>query len=324
MLREPEGLPAGVYGLAIASYFRDGTALAEGKHNNILKISRIFVSTVIILSVAILQVFLTYEALTFVAPRNIMKAREAYGAFEEGMYKDEQGYAHIHMSANNFPRGNDGYFHINNFDKMEKHEKDLACRIPLAHPHFLFAILFIWTITCTSEVRQTMALILRLAFAVETSSTMRGALEYSEETKQYTIRRATCCMKFVCCLILIPRACIAVVLLWVGCRWLISTIGFGDLLLNAVALEFILGLRELLFNALVPLRLQTETENTLVPHLSAKEPATCSTYFGMFFLGVLAFAWVYAYVYYIQAVLPGYKFDVRAACMQYLAHELHV
>jgi len=44
-------------------------------------------------------------------------------------------------------------------------------------------------------------------------------------------------------LVLLPRLLMSGVLLWLGCRWLLATPNFADLVLNAVALEFILTLK---------------------------------------------------------------------------------
>jgi len=41
--------------------------------------------------------------------------------------------------------------------------------------------------------------------------------------------------------VLVPRTIITCLLLWLGCRWLLATNNFADLVLNAVALEFILS-----------------------------------------------------------------------------------
>merc|ERR1719487_646953 len=63
----------------------------------------------------------------------------------------------------------------------------------------------------------------------------------------------TYCLKFVLLFgVQFPRIAMNCILLWLGARWLVATLGFGDLFLNALALEFILNLSWLLYDALVP------------------------------------------------------------------------
>ena len=38
--------------------------------------------------------------------------------------------------------------------------------------------------------------------------------------------------------VLLPKIAVAVMLTYIGCRWLAATQSFGDLILNALALEF--------------------------------------------------------------------------------------
>merc|ERR1711865_534186 len=52
----------------------------------------------------------------------------------------------------------------------------------------------------------------------------------------------------------VPRITMNCVLLWLGCRWLLATTTFSDLILNAVALQFILDLGQLFYHAAVPER----------------------------------------------------------------------
>merc|ERR1719223_302586 len=107
----------------------------------------------------------------------------------------------------------------------------------------------------------------------------------------------------------VPRLIMTSVLLWLGCRWLIATVGFGDLLLNCVALEFILNLADLLYNVLVPYSGKILVRSTYLPHLHAHEHETCGNMFGMLSCGVLAGVLVFLYMYHLQMVLPEYQWE---------------
>ena len=60
---------------------------------------------------------------------------------------------------------------------------------------------------------------------------------------------------------LAARSFIAAVLLWYGCRWLVNTIDLAELILNAVALEFVTSVDELVFDALAPARVKSRLES---------------------------------------------------------------
>merc|ERR550532_2620308 len=64
--------------------------------------------------------------------------------------------------------------------------------------------------------------------------------------------------------VIIVRFVICSVLLWMGCRWLVATTDFNDLILNSVALVFILDLKDFLYMILVPERNKRDLQNTKV------------------------------------------------------------
>lgn len=63
------------------------------------------------------------------------------------------------------------------------------------------------------------------------------------------------------CLVLLPRAVIAVLLGFVGAQFLVLTSDMGDLLLNAIALAFIIDLDDVIFAAFMPVRAQVLMQN---------------------------------------------------------------
>merc|ERR1712039_1021542 len=97
----------------------------------------------------------------------------------------------------------------------------------------------------------------------------------------------------------------------------------GDLLLNAVALEFVLLLKELIYNLMVPNRSKLETQSTYVLPGRKRSHATCWEFFSSFSWGLFAFAWVICYVKW-QRVLPSYRWDVADMCDTYLESQLVV
>merc|ERR1712061_268244 len=111
-------------------------------------------------------------------------------------------------------------------------------------------------------------------------------------------------MKWVLfCLMFLPRLIIDIALIWLGCRWLVATASFSDLLLNAMALEFLLVLKDLFYTAVVPHRDKLETRQMMIPSNKEDEPTYCG-YLGSFVWIFVVLCWVYLYVQHLQQVLP--------------------
>merc|ERR1719215_639294 len=83
--------------------------------------------------------------------------------------------------------------------------------------------------------------------------------------KKVVVRVTTCTKVFMVVVVQIPVLAMTLFLLWIGCRWLIATLGFGTILLNAVALEFVLNLDEIFYRAVVPYTMQVSLGSVLIP-----------------------------------------------------------
>jgi len=88
--------------------------------------------------------------------------------------------------------------------------------------------------------------------------------------------------------------------------------------MNAVALEFILLLGNLLYVTLVPARSKRDCRSIEVSPHSAQEAAGLYVYATTFLWGFVAVAWALAYTYYFQQVLPEYNWDVGDVCSSWL------
>merc|ERR1719195_984998 len=123
---------------------------------------------------------------------------------------------------------------------------------------------------------------------------------------------------FIAVVFLVRQATTAV-LLWLGCRWLAATPNFSDILLNAVALEFILMLKELLYNSMVSLRSRRETTSTLILPVENAAAFRFSVQARQSMWGIAALAWVVIYITWFQRVLPLYNWDVHEVCRSWIA-----
>lgn len=325
-----EPLPGGIYGMAIASIVRDSRRLAiaaeEEDEYPTVRCMRLASSILIVYMLISLQFWLTIETKRLVSPMSVNEIRGVYGHYEQVMYNDTMGVEHTYLNYVGKPRGEEGYFNASNFDFMSDDDKDLACMIPLSMPSFTLVILFIWAITCMGEIRGTTNMLLEL-WKVESVSSMSESLSFEDLDKDAGEGRLvglTCSWRwFLMLAVLLPRFLLTCFLMWLGCRWLLATTGFSDLLLNAIALEFILMLNETIYNVVVPAHTKKETEGTFIPS-GTRSHADWSSYFNTLSLALIAIVFVCSYFYGWQQVLPDYKWDVKVVCEDYLAKKMKV
>lgn len=196
---------------------------------------------------------------------------------------------------------------------MSDDEKHSICQIPLAHPEYICAILLIWTLTCLADLRKTLVQIQGLMFLTPTVKTLAEVLKKKDEGT-VTVAGLTLPMKFLLSVFcFIPRIVSVTLLTFLGCRWLVATNSLDDVLLNALALEFMMTLKYLLYETLVSKRGRHLAENTLVKAPKAGDLNVASAVGSSLWL-LVAVVWVYMYVYHLQTVLIDYRWDVQPAC----------
>eukprot|EP00930_Biecheleria_cincta_P014753 TRINITY_DN1255_c0_g3_i1.p1 TRINITY_DN1255_c0_g3~~TRINITY_DN1255_c0_g3_i1.p1 ORF type:complete len:524 (-),score=85.39 TRINITY_DN1255_c0_g3_i1:44-1615(-) len=310
-----EPLPEDTYGMVIAAMVRDMQHLASGsKHKNI-RVARIFSSWGLLLANLIIQILVLTYITKFAAARAVHNIRGAYDVFEVTLYDN-----HVYKTANGWARGSDDvFFKRDNFAKLSDDAKENACRIPFSQPGYLAIVLFVWTLLILGDLRQTLLLFVRLVLGTGSTTTMAESCTNADDGDEMIITKLTRPVKAVISVfIILPRLFIAGYLLWLGCRWLAATNDFQSLILNSVALEFVLLTKELLFNTLVSNRSQRDTRRMVVSvEQEAVNPSPWS-FLGAFLWGICALGWVYLYMYDLQQVLPEYRWDVRDVCTQWI------
>jgi len=318
-VRRPEGLDEDLYGMGIAALIRDSQRFALKSEMLWLRVGRLAVSMLVLTFTMTLQVFLLYEMKHLVTSVSTHEAREAYDKYEVHMYGNNT--ANMDVTANGYHRGKDGFFDVSLFATMPDDDKDNVCQMPLSQPTFFVAILLVWALVCMAEVRRTVGLAISLVWATPTIASMKDALtETPEEGDEAVIVIGlTLPIKIITVIcVLLPRLIVSSLLLWLGCRWLAGTMGFSDVLQNAVTLEFILLLKDLFYKTMAPHHNKVETRSTLILPYADKEKPSTSVFLGAFLWGVLAISYVILYVEHFQTVLPDYRWDIHDACAAYL------
>lgn len=308
-----------LYGLAIVTVILDTQRCAAGTEAKLLRMARLAISLQVLIFTCVVQVFLISEVSNLVVDERIHQIRTIYDQYEATMYGTEPG--HTFKTVNGFRRGNAEYFEANRFASLTPDVKDLACRVPLSQPTFTMSVLLVWTLTCVAQFRRCMSLMANLLITTPTIPSMSGATEIVDG--EVLVQGLTASVKaLLTVVIFLPRLCVTLFMLWLGLRWLTATLSFEDVLINAVALEFILLLQNLMYKAMAPSRSKREMEDIRIMTKNQTEGGfTVSNSIGSFGWAFLAIIIVFAYMYAGQAVLPDYQWDLHDTCKDYLTQQ---
>lgn len=303
-----------VYGVTLACMVRDLQMLAkESKHQGI-RWARIFISCGLAFFNMLIQVALLMCIARLSCAKAVHDIREAYSGFEKHMYNNE-----VYLNGNGNARGlDDKFFQPERFATLDDEVKEGVCRIPFSQPDIIFVALFVWALMIVGEFKQTLNMFERMVMHTESAETMADATEKDRDGND-VIKRLTKPVKaFITFFLIIPRMFISCWLLWLGCRWLAATNDFQNLVLNAVGLEFLLLLKELVYQTLATDRNKRDAQKMKIDISFEENVPSPMTFLGTVMWGVVAFAWVYLYIYSFQAVLPGYRWDVRKVCEEWM------
>lgn len=246
----------------------------------------------------LLQVFAIWSVRVYITYPVVKATRTLYGEFETVAFVD-------------------GIFSQDAFDEWEQEKKDKLCQLPLSQPAFTMTILFIWTMTLVIETKQTVLFsVWWLQLPPCDDKPMH--IGRAEEDGSVVVQSSSCGMKaIVLTSILLPKFLIGLFLWWLGARWLVATTDLEGLVLNAVALSFIVELDEMTFSALVPHRAKRTLEKFMITvplaqGNSNKKVLKWILQMGGTFLVLCVVPPLY--LTYFQHVLPGYRFDVSGPC----------
>mmetsp|Transcript_60312 Transcript_60312/g.131999 ORF Transcript_60312/g.131999 Transcript_60312/m.131999 type:complete len:371 (-) Transcript_60312:26-1138(-) len=322
-------LDADTFGLSVVSLVRDFYFLSRGKGTFVNRWSRLLMSIFLLATCLTIQIYLLSQVKRFVSAKAVHDVRLDYDKFEQVMYGGHTEVISDHPFVER--RGLGGYFNASNFAQLSSDEQANACRIPLSQPLFFWTVLFIWTLTCTAELRKARDLVWSLLLNTEATHSMRHALKDEDDIPggPAVIVALTMPVKTaIATMVIVPRLGITFYLIWIGCRWLLATNNFADLILNSVALEFILCLKDIMYLALVPRRSMLDLQNTTVVPLKKREPESLKVFIGTLLWAGVAAGWVTLYMglrisedYHInglQKVLVDYRWDVHEVCLQWI------
>jgi len=186
------------------------------------------------------------------------------------MYVVQPSVRHVQELYGHFHEANfdaDGVFDPTAWEVFE--EKGGVCQITMSSRAFYFGILMLWGLLMMQELRACERVV-RDIVAVRGVSRLEHMVEYiktgnSELGGRCLIVGLTPGTRWTVLLVVcLPRILIGICLFGLGCRWLSSSASFADMTLNAMALEFVKNIDELLYDSVLPRQLKQDIADTNV------------------------------------------------------------
>lgn len=149
--------------------------------------------------------------------------------------------------------------------------KEALCGIAFSNFWFMFGVLCLWWLTVISELQKTEETFQTIQ-SMPSTQNPRVMVSMTEDgtNRLQALTRPVRSVLYI--FMFIPKLFISIGLLAIGTVWLAATDSFSDLILNAVALEFVLKVDELFFEALIPNSCHSRLNATTIWKPSKKTP----------------------------------------------------
>lgn len=195
------------------------------------------------------------------------------------------------------------------------------CNLAMSKAKFTMAVVFMWIARMLGEMRDTYRLsrdMWNIAPLGNKPFEDQVVDKRDEEggDHYYLVAFSSMGRVFVFTLVIIPKVLVTLVLTFIGCRWLCATESFSDLILNALALEFVIGIDEIVYGNFAPQQLSDWVENAKIAHAASADADTSAVwaYIRSFLTMYLCMALSYFYLMYLQQVIPEFPHDIQAHC----------
>eukprot|EP00747_Dinoflagellata_sp_TGD_P203267 gnl/TRDRNA2_/TRDRNA2_76878_c0_seq1.p1 gnl/TRDRNA2_/TRDRNA2_76878_c0~~gnl/TRDRNA2_/TRDRNA2_76878_c0_seq1.p1 ORF type:complete len:422 (-),score=69.43 gnl/TRDRNA2_/TRDRNA2_76878_c0_seq1:18-1124(-) len=305
-------LPGDTWGCAIFVIIKDMHLVLGGKASKAHLLRFLFVMTCLIVNLAV-QFAMVIWTNEYIVQFSVQQMQSQYEAYHASVFDTSGVFHHAQWEA---------------FDG-----RDSICQAGMTKMFFLASILLLWSVRMLGELRLTAQLdhrIRELPNAPHDADPHDMMMEnHDEEVSTYEVICLTGSTRFVLRLfIIVPKLIIAAFLLYMGCRFLASTQSFADIIMNAMALEFIINIDELIFDCLMPEILYLKVSNMkfappkikLTPEQHENEIVRAYTRSMFYILLLIAFVWVY--LNSLQQVIPGFKHDIGDHCSDYIESQM--
>lgn len=257
----------------------------------------------------LIQGTLLFFILKLLLMPSLLSAQDVYKDFHEEAFTDEE-------------------LDQDRFKAMSVDEKNNLCGMALSQVMFCRVIIFLWASMNVGELRDTC---IKMFGALSLPKIPAGL---DTRLMQRNLDASSCDNNIICLnmktllglmiLVFIPKILIASVLMVTGCVWLMASENIGDLILNSLALAFVVRVDELLAQVFFPehflemvddlafvLPKHGEIDKDVQMRERAREFMMCALTLLMTLVAVEA-------LIQFQPILPNQSHDITSACRDYV------
>lgn len=299
-------IPEDAYGAGILAIVRDISIIKSGSswsdEEVQLKCIQAFFSFLLLTMNLTMQMSLLYFIFTFVVRPAVHTVQFKYHEFHEKIFDI------------------DGNFLPDEWDAYEGKEE--LCQIGMSSPFFYFTVVFLWVLLIIREIRTTERLA-RDLFSMPLCNNMSEACKEEDgAVKVVALTSFTKTLIFV--LVIVPKILICSTLMWLGCQWLTATNSFSDLVMNSIAMEFVTGIDEALYETLLPVAHRQQVAEINFVRYKPKDSGShrdkeFAAFKRSFIYLCVALTFVFVYKVAGQTVLPPHLADLKLACHDLVA-----
>jgi len=227
----------------------------------------------------------------------------------------------------------DATFDGTGFEDHIGSEKADLCGSVLGNIAFLFAALFLWMCRGAHEISKCLKLrhiVNEIPMLPDSCDDKDQVYEQSPEEggKIIIVCLGMCTRLVLIMIVVIPKIVIGVALLLMWLIWLTASNDYADLILNSLALGFVLDVDSLLYECFLPSRLHATLKHMFLAlpdkHPSAfvdeeqkDQQAVVKEYMGAIGMILMCIGLIAGFLMY-QPIIPGFDWDITRPCSGYI------
>eukprot|EP00930_Biecheleria_cincta_P041866 TRINITY_DN28775_c0_g1_i1.p1 TRINITY_DN28775_c0_g1~~TRINITY_DN28775_c0_g1_i1.p1 ORF type:complete len:437 (-),score=85.81 TRINITY_DN28775_c0_g1_i1:25-1335(-) len=292
-------IPEDAYGAAILAVVRDVTKVRQGKSWSDEEVQLSLIQASFSFGLLALNLVLQFSLLGFISlyvvNPSVQNVQAQYQRFHSDMFDFQ------------------GQFLADQWAKAKN--KDLMCDIGLSDPWFYKCVVLLWVLLIIREFRTTERLTRDLCCMPTCNELQDMEISTDDRCEIVAITKGVRLLLVV--LVSLPKFCICLTLLLLGCSWLTATTSFTDLVMNSIAMEFVTNIDENLYETLLPVAHRQQVEDVNFVYKRKVSSQTKKQFEAFKRSGLylcISVAFVFLYPRYVQNVLPHDLSDLKAAC----------
>lgn len=325
-------LPEDAYGAAIFAFIYDARELLSGRDHDSkpfwLNMYRLAYVMAVLGVNYMFQFLMLYWIFNFIVQPSVHSVQHVYQRFHAEFFSTDGEFLQEVWHSRD--------------TQDDQIYKDQLCHMVFSKFYFLSAVLMMWVMIMVIEFRRNSKLLQDLCRVPNCPSdhpeqmvkgTGGGFEETDADDEKLLVQGLTPAVRTtVVVLIVLPKFVIGTILMLMGMIWLSATESFSELILNSLALEFVITIDDRLFEALLPESYREDMTRVVlqIPRQRQTLEESVREDWGFwktstfFLVAIPSFVLIYlkfAQFVPILGVLPFFKDDIQQACGDYL--EVH-